>query len=170
MFTVSDGRLSSLVLLERLDSGWSETSLMCTCTCLWYDGGRRAGQDGAAGLWETPCKYGSVLWRQHFIGLTCCTGVWSGLETQMWPFRASGYVIFKYQKLYNTEQSMKKPFLLTNDTFVGNVDLKFAGMAPKVYICVSLIPQFVNRVIYSPSPEITTLLLNLFMIFTYLAI
>lgn len=66
---------------------------------------------------------------------------------------------------------MKKPFLLqTDDTFVGNVDLKFAGLATKVYICVSLTPQFFGRVIYSPSPEITTLLLNLFMIFTYLAI
>lgn len=60
---------------------------------------RRAGHDGAAGLWEMPCKYGSVLWRQHFIGLTCCTGAWSGLETQMWPFRASGYFMFKYQKV-----------------------------------------------------------------------
>lgn len=144
---------------------------MCTCTCLWYDGGRRAGHDGAADLWETPCKYGSVLWRQHFIGLTCSTGAWSGLETQMWPFRAGGYFIFKYQKLYNTEQSLKKQLLLqTGGTFVGNVDLKFAGMATKVYICVSLIPWLVGRVIYSPSPEITTLLLNLFMIFSYLVI
>lgn len=75
-------------------------------------GGRRAGHDGAAGLWETLCKYGSVLWRQHFIGLTCCTGAWSGLETQMWPFRASGYFMFKHQKLRNTDQSTKTQLLL----------------------------------------------------------
>lgn len=49
-------------------------------------------------------------------------------------------------------------------------DLRCVENADNVNICNFSIKRYVSRVIYFTSPEIITLLLNLLILFTYLAI
>lgn len=49
-------------------------------------------------------------------------------------------------------------------------DLRCVENADNVNICNFSIKRYVSRVIYFPSPEIIILLLNLLILFTYLAI